>query len=165
MAANNTFEIGNVTNTSKYKPKESMYNDSWIEFWRIEVGAYKPKNCCVVDCQHEKPISEDTIVGGHVYVSAELSKVIDDDLELFCTYPSRRVANGFLCNNGYWYKPYGNLIVMMRCGDKLVKTKGGKVICIAPICNSCNKRTDSFFLKDKTVLVPLFWNDQKEVEE
>ena len=93
MAAYYTFEIGNVTNTSKFKPKESMYNDSWIEFWRIEVGTYKPNNSCVVDCQHEKPVSEDTIVGGHVYVSAELSRVIDDDLELFCTYPSNNSFN------------------------------------------------------------------------
>lgn len=165
MAINNIFEIGNVINTSKYKPKEECYNDSWIEFWKTIVGTNKPKNCCVVECQHEKPVTEDDIVGGHVYLSLELSKKIEIDLESFSSFPSLRTTNGFLCNNGYWYKSYGNLFVMMRSGENLVKTKGGNIIVIAPVCNSCNQRTDKFILKDKTVLVPLYWNDQKEVAQ
>lgn len=164
MSLSETFIIGNVTDTSKYKPKDARYNESWIEFWQAEVGAYKPQNCCVSDCQHKKPITGDDIVGGHIYVSTELSKAIGDDLETFCTYPSRRKLNGFLFTKGIWYKPYGNLLVIMRCGDELVRTKGDNLILIAPICNSCNQRSETFFMKDNTVLVPLYWSDQKEIE-
>lgn len=165
MAAGSIYEVGNAANTSKYKPKEDKYNNSWIEFWTSEVGTFRPESCCVVDCTHEKPVTSDDIVGGHVYVSSELSKAIEVDLNIFCNYPLRRAFNGFLCKNGYWYKVYGTLIVMMRCGDKLVKTKRGNVVCIAPICNSCNQRTDKFMLNKNTVLVLLYWSDQKEVEE
>lgn len=165
MAINNLYEIGNVTDTSKYKPQEAKYNDSWIEFWKSEAGRNKPKSCCVENCTHEKPVSEDDIVGGHVFVTTDLSKIIEADLNSFCTYPLRRNLNGFLCNNGYWYKCYGNLFVIMRCGDELVKTKGDNLVFIAPICNSCNQRTDKFIMKNNTILVPLYWSDQKEVEQ
>lgn len=164
MAAMSIFEIGNVTDTSKYKPADANYNNSWIEFWKSEVGTNKPQNCCVVDCKHEKPITADDIVGGHVYVPVELSKEIATDLDNFISDPSKRKFNGFLFNNGFWFKPYGNLLVIMRCGDKLVKTKGGNLVCIAPICNSCNQRVDKYILQARTVLVPLYWSDQKEVE-
>ena len=164
MATNSIYEVGNVTDTSKFKPQETKYNDSWIEFWINQVGMKKPQNCCVVDCTHEKPVTADDIVGGHVYVSSELSITIEADLNTFCNYPLRRAFNGFLCNNGFWYKVYGSLVVIMRCGDELVKTQAGNVVCIAPICNSCNQRTDKFMLNN-TALVPLYWNDQKEVAE
>lgn len=165
MAADSIYAVGNAGNTSKYKPTESKYNDSWIEFWTYQVGLKKPQNCCALDCTHDKPVSADDIVGGHVYVSSELSKAIESDLNTFCNYPLRRAFNSFLCNNGYWYKVYGSLIVMMRCGDELVKTQAGNVVCIVPICNSCNQRTDKFMLNNNTVLVPLYWSDQKEVKE
>lgn len=165
MAADSIYAVGNAGNTSKYKPKEAEYDDSWIEFWKDQVGMRKPQICCVVDCTHETPVTADDIVGGHVYLSSELSKAIEADLGSFCNYPLRRAFNGFLCNNGYWYKVYGTLIVMMRCGDRLVKTQGENVVCIAPICNSCNQRTDNFMLNNNSVLVPLYWSDQKEVEE
>lgn len=164
MAVDSICEVGNVNDTAKFKPQSSIYNDSWIEFWKNEVGAIKPQSCCVVDCKHENPVTGDDIVGGHVYLSAELSKTVEADLEAFCTYPSRRVFGGFSLNNGYWYKIYGPMIVMMRCGDELVKTQGGNLVCIAPICNACNQRDDKFLLKANTVLVPLYWNDQKEVK-
>ena len=165
MASNSIYEIGNVSDTSKFKPQDAKYNNSWIEFWTSQVGMNKPQYCCVVDCQHDKPVKSDDIVGGHVYLSSELSKVVEADLESFCTYPSRRAFNGFSYKNGYWFKLYGNLFIMMRCGDKLVKTKGGNLVCIAPICNSCNQRDDKFLLNNGTVLVPLYWSDQKEIEQ
>lgn len=164
MAENSIYEVGNVSDTSKFKPSNTRYNDSWIEFWMSEVGTNKPQNCCVMDCTHEKPVTSDDIVGGHVYMSIELTKTVEADLNSFCTYPSRRSFNGFSVKNGYWFKSYGNLLVMMRCGDELIKTTGGNLICIAPICNSCNQRGDKFLLKNNTVLVPLYWSDQKEVE-
>ena len=163
MAENSINVVGNVTGTSKYKPQDAKYNDSWIEFWKSVVGANNPQNCCVVDCRHEKPIKVDDIVGGHVYLTDALSKAIETDLEAFCTYPSRRPFSGFSCKNEYWYKVYGNLFVMMRCGDELVKTEGGNLVCNAPICNSCNQRDYRFSLQNNTVLVPLYWSDQKEV--
>lgn len=65
-------------------------------------------------------------------------------------------------NNGYWYKNYNDITVIMRCGDDLVKTESGSIVFIAPICDSCNKRTDTFHFFDGTVIVPLYWNDQKK---
>ena len=150
MTSKNILEIGNVTQTTKYKPQDEKYHDSWIEFWKTETGMSRPQACCVMDCKHDEPVTSEDIVGGHVYVSAELSKAIENDLESFCKDHSRRAFNGFSLNNGYWYKIYGTLIVMMRCGNELVKTKGGNLVCIAPICNSCNQREDKYLLHNNT---------------
>lgn len=165
MGTDDKFTIGNVKDSSKYKPQDIRYNNSWIEFWQSKVGVKRPQNCCVVDCKHGKPISQDDIVGGHVYVSTELSSEIEADLKQFCNYPSLRELNGFHNNNGYWYKSYGGLYVIMRCGNELVKTTSDCIVLIAPICNSCNQMTGEFTLKNNTILVPLFWSDQKEVKD
>ncbi len=164
MVENSNYEVGNVAETSKYKPSNIRFNGSWIDFWMSEVGTFKPQVCCVNDCKHNWSITADDIVGGHVYMSIELTKTVEADLNFFCTYPSRRSFNGFSVKNGYWYKSYGHLFVIMRCGDELVKTQGGNLVCIAPICNSCNQRDKKFLLRSNTVLVPLYWSDQIEVE-
>lgn len=158
MSSNNIYEIGNVEGSSKYKPQNARYNDSWIEFWQDKASTNKPQFCCVVDCKHN-----DEIVGGHIYVSLELSKTIEADLNSFCTRTLMRAQNGLLNDNGVCYKAYGNLFVIMRCGENLVKTETGNLVFIAPICNSCNQRNGKFFLRAGTVLVPLYWSDQKEI--
>lgn len=153
-------EFKNAVKTQYLKPKDPQYN-SWIDFWCDKTENNKPNNCCVVNCIHQQPITQGNIIGGHVYITKKISNKAEQTISWYL-YINKILKLMHIKENKV--VTFQNIKILLRhCDSKRVLDNNGNPIFIAPICNACNQLTNGFsFVKD-TIIIPLYEEDQIDV--